>query len=260
MAAQVARKVFMAFVEGEMACMSLFVGLPRKSLKQAVPFFPLDEREAGETIFTYGGPGNAVFILMHGSVVITDRHNEVISTLVAEQVCKVSFTEHYSDFLCLPYTPLVCLWDGSPAGPARERELRALAQPPTHPCTLTVNTLRHQTHAIPIPYSGIDDRTAPRCLSPQGQSASSARAADAEVALGLPIFGEDAFMDRTKPRLSTARTVTACKLLVLRIEQFSNIQLVVSDLKLRMRRLKEAQRVQEERDDLARAILRPNAS
>lgn len=67
-ASKVARKVFNAFVEGELGQMALFRGIPTKQLKQVVPLFSLEEHPANTAIFKQGAPGDKVYIVMHGSV------------------------------------------------------------------------------------------------------------------------------------------------------------------------------------------------
>lgn len=83
-AAQIARKVFNAFLEGELAATSAFKGLPSKALKLVVPLLVLEEYDAGTTLFVPGNPGDKVFIVMHGSVTIM-KSTRVIATLSAEQ-------------------------------------------------------------------------------------------------------------------------------------------------------------------------------
>lgn len=83
-AAKVARKVFDAFVETELSRMSLFATVTPKQLKQVIPLFSLEERDAGELLFNQGSPGDKVYILMHGSVQIR-KGSLVLSTLHAEQ-------------------------------------------------------------------------------------------------------------------------------------------------------------------------------
>ena len=83
-AVKVARKVFNAFVEGELCHMALFNGVAPRVLKQVVPLFSLEEIESGGTIFTAGGPGDKVYILMHGSVGIW-KGKLLLNTLSAEQ-------------------------------------------------------------------------------------------------------------------------------------------------------------------------------
>jgi len=65
--------------------MSLFRGLPNKTLKAIVPLFTLEEHEAAVKIFDYGMPGDKVYILFHGSVSMRKRDGTVFATLVAEQ-------------------------------------------------------------------------------------------------------------------------------------------------------------------------------
>jgi len=83
-AVKVAKKVFHTFVEGELSHMSLFRGLPPKTLKLVVPLFTLEEHASGTQIFDVGMPGDKVYILMHGSVTIA-KGKTVLATLVSEQ-------------------------------------------------------------------------------------------------------------------------------------------------------------------------------
>ena len=83
-ASKIARKVFHTFVEGELTAMSLFDGLPSKTLKQLVPLFSLEEWPAGTSLFDVGNPGDKVYMLMHGSITVS-KGQLVLATLTAEQ-------------------------------------------------------------------------------------------------------------------------------------------------------------------------------
>ena len=83
-AVKVARKVFDAFVEGELCHMSLFKGVSTKQMKQLVPLLALEEPPAGTVLFREGNPGDKVFIMMHGSVQIM-KGSLMLSMLKAEQ-------------------------------------------------------------------------------------------------------------------------------------------------------------------------------
>ena len=81
---QIARKVFNAFLEGELAATSAFKGLATKALKQLVEMLVLEEHEAGTTLYGPGNPGDKVFVLMHGSVTVLKSKIQ-IAALSAEQ-------------------------------------------------------------------------------------------------------------------------------------------------------------------------------
>ena len=67
--------------------MSLFRGVPNKTLKAIVPLFTLEEHEAAVKLFDYGMPGDKVYILMHGSVAdVLNRAEELVSPLRAAGV------------------------------------------------------------------------------------------------------------------------------------------------------------------------------
>ena len=74
--------------------------------------------------------------------------------------------------------------------------------------------------------------------------------------LGLPVFGEMAMLDR-KPRVADVKAVSDCKLLVLPYEQFAACMLIVPDMKLRLKKLKEMRNRQNEKGALKRAGLAP---
>jgi len=83
-AATVARKVFESFVEGELSHMAPFADLSHRILRQLVPLFTLEEHAEGTKLFTVGMPGDKVYILLHGSVVIT-KGALTLATFRAEQ-------------------------------------------------------------------------------------------------------------------------------------------------------------------------------
>lgn len=83
-AAKVARKVFDAFLEGELAHTYAFRGMPSKRLKQLVTMLEQEKHEAGEVLYAPGNPGDKVFFLMHGSVVLL-KGSVPVATLSAEQ-------------------------------------------------------------------------------------------------------------------------------------------------------------------------------
>lgn len=59
----------------------------------------------------------------------------------------------------------------------------------------------------------------------------------ATSALGLPIFGELALLDR-RPRTTAALATAECKLLVLPVEHFASCTMLIPDFKTRLRRLR----------------------
>ena len=77
----------------------------------------------------------------------------------------------------------------------------------------------------------------------QGQGATSE--------LGLPVFGEMAIIDR-RPRVTAATCDSDCKLLVLPHDQFAAAMLIVPDIKARLRKIKEARRIQFEAEEKKR--------
>jgi len=85
-AAAVARKVFEAFVEGELSHMTQFADVPPRTLKQMVALLSLEEHAADEVLFEVGTPGDKVYILMHGSVLLRGKGAALeLVTLQAEQ-------------------------------------------------------------------------------------------------------------------------------------------------------------------------------
>ena len=91
-AAQVARKVFNAFLEGELAHTHAFRGLPMKQVKALVTILEQENYEAGEALYAPGNPGDKVFLLMHGSVAFF-KGSTPLATLTAEQGSATA-TEH----------------------------------------------------------------------------------------------------------------------------------------------------------------------
>ena len=83
-AAQVARKVFDAFVQTELQAMSVFQGVSQRQLKQLAPLLSLEEHPSGSKLFSIGSPGDKVFIMMHGAVSIYKGKTR-LSQLHAEQ-------------------------------------------------------------------------------------------------------------------------------------------------------------------------------
>jgi len=69
-AGKVAQRIFESFVESELREMELFADLSSKQMKEVVPLFCLEQYEAGARIFSEGEPGNKVFIMLHGIVVV----------------------------------------------------------------------------------------------------------------------------------------------------------------------------------------------
>ena len=85
-AAAVARKVFEAFVEGELSHMTQFADVPPRTLKQLVGLLGLEEHAADETLFEVGTPGDKIYILMHGSILLRGKGSALeLVTLRAEQ-------------------------------------------------------------------------------------------------------------------------------------------------------------------------------
>jgi len=85
-AAVVARKVFEAFVEVELSHMTQFADVPPRTLKQLVGLLGLEEHAADETLFEVGTPGDKIYILMHGSILLRGKGSALeLVTLRAEQ-------------------------------------------------------------------------------------------------------------------------------------------------------------------------------
>jgi CRP-like cAMP-binding protein len=91
-AAMVARKVFDAFLEGELSHTYALRGMPSKRLKQLIEMLEQETHEAGETLYAPGNPGDKVYLLMHGSVCML-KGSVPLATLTAEQGQATS-TEH----------------------------------------------------------------------------------------------------------------------------------------------------------------------
>lgn len=83
-AAQVARKVFDAFVQSELQSMSLFKGVTQRQLKSVAQLLQLEEHPAGTKLFAMGNPGDKVYIIMHGAVSIY-KGKQLVQRLQAEQ-------------------------------------------------------------------------------------------------------------------------------------------------------------------------------
>lgn len=81
---KIARKVFNAFLEGELAHTWCFRGVTPSRLKQVIALFDIEDVVAGTTIFEAGSPGDRVFLLMHGAVSLL-RGQLSVATLTAEQ-------------------------------------------------------------------------------------------------------------------------------------------------------------------------------
>ena len=58
--------------------------MPSKRLKQLVTMLEQEKHEAGEVLYAPGNPGDKVFFLMHGSVVLL-KGSVPVATLSAEQ-------------------------------------------------------------------------------------------------------------------------------------------------------------------------------
>ena len=83
-AEKIARKVFNAFLEGELGYTYPFRGMPPRQLKALVALLEQEEHEAGETLYAPGNPGDKVFLLMHGSVTLL-KGSVPVASLTAEQ-------------------------------------------------------------------------------------------------------------------------------------------------------------------------------
>ena len=79
---KIARRVFNAFLEGELAATSAFKGLPSKRLRDLVALLVLEEHAAGTKLYDPGNPGDIVYLLMHGSVTVL-KAKAPIATLTA---------------------------------------------------------------------------------------------------------------------------------------------------------------------------------
>ena len=64
-----AQRIFHLFVESELREMSIFADPQAGGMKELAPLFCL-EQHAGDRIFSEGEPGNKVFIMLHGVVVV----------------------------------------------------------------------------------------------------------------------------------------------------------------------------------------------
>lgn len=84
-AAKVAKRIFHAFVFGELSRMQLFHGVMAKTLRALVPLFTFEEIEEGAQIFGLGYAPDKVYILMHGSVYLRRRDGTRFAALSAEQ-------------------------------------------------------------------------------------------------------------------------------------------------------------------------------
>ena len=82
--AQVQRKVFDAFVEGELRHTPPFGALPPRALKELVPMLELEEVPASTELFQAGSPGDKLYILLHGKVSLL-RGSQLLERLEIEQ-------------------------------------------------------------------------------------------------------------------------------------------------------------------------------
>ena len=84
-AAKVAKRIFHAFVYGELSPMQLFHGVKENILRALLPLFTLEEIEEGALIFGLGYAPDKVYVLMHGSVHLRRRDGTRLAALSAEQ-------------------------------------------------------------------------------------------------------------------------------------------------------------------------------
>lgn len=91
-AEQIARKVFNAFLEAELAHTYCFRGMASRSIKSLVTFLEPEECPAGTPLYGAGNPGDKVYVLMHGAVTLL-RGKVTVATLSVEQG-QASNTEH----------------------------------------------------------------------------------------------------------------------------------------------------------------------
>ena len=84
-AAKVAKRIFHAFVYGELSPMQLFHGVKENTLRALLPLFTFEEIEEGALIFGLGYAPDKVYVLMHGSVHLRRRDGTRLAALSAEQ-------------------------------------------------------------------------------------------------------------------------------------------------------------------------------
>ena len=84
-AAKVAKRIFHAFVYGELSPMQLFHGVKENILRALLPLLTFEEIEEGALIFGLGYAPDKVYVLMHGSVHLRRRDGTRLAALSAEQ-------------------------------------------------------------------------------------------------------------------------------------------------------------------------------
>ena len=84
-AAKVAKRIFHAFVYGELSPMQLFHGVKENTLRALLPLLTFEEIEEGALIFGLGYAPDKVYVLMHGSVHLRRRDGTRLAALSAEQ-------------------------------------------------------------------------------------------------------------------------------------------------------------------------------
>ena len=73
--------------------MELFRDLSTRAMKEVVPLFELEQHEAGVRIFGEGEPGNKVYIMLHGIVVVCKGSLELATLDAAASDENVMFGE-----------------------------------------------------------------------------------------------------------------------------------------------------------------------